>query len=115
MFNTFGQSDLEQGTLELIIDQLEELVVTVIEEVRARPGVAVAMLAAIGGALVGMMLATRSRRRRGASPARAASRARSLGDAADLMGLGIKLLQNPLVRAYLLSALTGQLKKRMVR
>lgn len=33
-------------------------------------------------------------------------------EAADLAGLGLKLLQNPLVRGYVMSALEGQLKKR---
>ena len=35
-----------------------------------------------------------------------------MGDAAELAGLGLKLLQNPIVRSYIVSAIEGQLKKR---
>lgn len=112
MSDTFGQPNAEQSTMQLIVDQLEEVLVTIIEEVRQRPGVAVAILAAVAGAVVGSMLAARASRRR-SSPARRAVRTGiEMGEAADLAGLGLKLLQNPLVRGYIRSAVQGQLKKR---
>ena len=49
--------NVESSTLQLIVDQLEELIVTVVEEIRERPGVAVAILAGVVGATVGGMLA----------------------------------------------------------
>ena len=79
---------------------------------RQRPGVALALLAAVTGAVVGSMLAARGSRRH-ASPAKGVARkARGMGEAADLAGLGLKLLQNPIVRSYIRSAVEGQLKKR---
>jgi hypothetical protein len=103
---------VEQSTMQLIVDQFEELVATIIDEIRQRPAVALAFLAAVTGALVGSMLAARVSRRH-ASPAKGVVRkARGMGEAAELAGLGIRLLQNPIVRSYLLSALEGQLKKR---
>ena len=49
---SFGSSEVDQSTMQLIIDQLEELVVTLIEEVRERPAVAVAILAAVSGGVL---------------------------------------------------------------
>ena len=66
----------------------------------------------IEGAIVGGMLAAGSGRRHASPPARVAKSARGMGDAADVAGLAVKLLQNPIVRGYIVSALTGQLKKR---
>jgi hypothetical protein len=74
MNDTYSQTNLEESTMQLIVDQLEELIVTIIEEVRQR--------------------------------------ARGIGEAAELAGLGLKLMQNPLVRSFLRSALESQLKKR---
>src|SRR6266849_9614121 len=103
---------VEQSTMQLIADQIEELLVTVIDEIRQRPTVALAFLAAVTGALVGSMLAARASRRH-AYPARGVVRkARGMGEAADLAALGVKLLQNPIVRSYVRSAVEGQLKKR---
>jgi hypothetical protein len=103
---------VEQSTMQLILDQVEELLVTIVDEIRQRPGVALALLAAVTGALVGSMLAARASRRH-RSPARGVVRkARGMGEAADLAGLGVKLLQNPIVRSYVRSAVEGQLKKR---
>jgi hypothetical protein len=39
-------------------------------------------------------------------------KARGVGEAAELAALGVKLLQNPIVRSYVRSAVEGQLKKR---
>jgi len=103
---------VDQSTMHLIIDQLEELVVTIIDEVRQRPAVAVAILAGVAGALAGSMLATRFSNRHASPPARVVHKARGVGEAADLAGLGVKLLQNPIVRGYIRSAVEGQLKKR---
>jgi hypothetical protein len=105
-------SNVEQSTLQLVVDQLEELVVTVIEEIRARPGVAAAFLAAIVGIVLGSMLAARFGRRHASPPDRVVRRARGMADAGELAALGLKLLQNPIVRGYVRSALEGQLKKR---
>ena len=103
---------VEQSTMQLILDQVEELVVTIVDEIRQRPGVALALLAAVTGALVGSMLAARASRRH-RSPARGVVRkARGVSEAADLAALGVKLLQNPIVRSYVRSAVEGQLKKR---
>jgi hypothetical protein len=106
------QSNVEQSTLQLIIDQLEELVVTIIEEIRERPGVAAALLAAVLGVVVGSMLASGVGRRHASPPARVAHKARTVTEAGDLAALAIRLLQNPIVRSYLRSAVEGQLKKR---
>jgi hypothetical protein len=85
---------VEQSTMQLILDQVEELLVTIVDEIRQRPGVALALLAAVTGALVGSMLAARASRRH-RSPARGVVRkARGMGEAADLAALGVKLLQN---------------------
>jgi hypothetical protein len=106
------ESNVEQSTLQLIVDQLEELVVTIIEEIRERPGVAAAILAAVVGVVVGSMLATGVGRRHASPPARVVRKARSMTEAGDLAGLAVKLLQNPIVRGYLRTAVEGQLKKR---
>ena len=111
MQDSFGDAQVEQSTLELIVDQLEELVVTIIEEIRERPGVAAAILAAVVGAVVGGLLAARAGRR-ASPPARVAKRARGMAEAADVAGIAVKLLQNPMVRGYIRSAVEGQLKKR---
>lgn len=104
-------SGAEDSTFQLVLDQLEELVLTVIEELRERPGVALAIVAAIVGAVVGSRLATASNRRRSA-PRQVAKRARRVGDAAELAGLGLRLLQNPIVRGLVMAALERQLKRR---
>jgi hypothetical protein len=104
------EPNVEQSTLQLIIDQLEELVVTIIEEIRERPGVAAAILAAVVGIIVGSTLAAGVGRRHASPRARVVSKVR--GEAVDLVGLAIKLVQNPIVRGYLRSAVEGQLKKR---
>jgi uncharacterized membrane protein YeaQ/YmgE (transglycosylase-associated protein family) len=113
MHDSFSQPNVEQSTMQLVVDQLEELIVTIIEEIRERPGVAAAILAAVVGAFVGSMLAANVGRRGSLPPAKVARSARGLGDAAELVGLGVRLLQNPLVRAFAVSALQAQLRKRM--
>jgi uncharacterized membrane protein YeaQ/YmgE (transglycosylase-associated protein family) len=106
------RSHAEESVMQLIVDQLEELVVTVIEEIRARPGVAAAILAGLLGAIGGSLLAARISRRRQSPPASVVRKARGVSEAADLAGLAIKLLQNPLVRGYIMSTLESQFKKR---
>lgn len=113
MSDTFTHTDVEQNTMQLIVDQLEELIVTIIEEVRQRPGVAVAILAGVLGAVFGSMLAARSLGRRRSPVKRAVRKARSMGDAGELLATALKLLQNPLVRGFLSSAVESQLKKRL--
>jgi hypothetical protein len=97
----------DDSTFQLVLDQLEELVVTVVEEIRQRPGVAVALFAGVLGALVGSRLAMRRRR---PPPTRVARGARNVGDAAELLGIGMRLLQNPIVRGMLFAALARQLR-----
>lgn len=111
MSDSFGQG-ADQSVLQLIVDQLEELVVTVIEEIRERPAVAAAILAAVVGAVVGSMLAAGMGRRQASAPQKVTRKARGLTDAGDLAGLALKLLQNPIVRGYVAAAVQGQLKKR---
>lgn len=101
------------STLQLVMDQVEELLVTIIEEIRARPGVAAAILAGIVGAVVGSMLAARLARERPPTPKGALRRARRLGDAAELAGLAMRLMQNPIVRGIVFAAVERQLKRRM--
>jgi uncharacterized membrane protein YeaQ/YmgE (transglycosylase-associated protein family) len=112
MHDTFSQSHGEQSVMQLIVDQLEEVIVTLIEEIRARPGVAAAILAGLIGAIVGSMVAANVARRRSSPPARVVRKARAVTDVADLAGVAVKLLQNPMVRGYVRSALESQLKKR---
>jgi hypothetical protein len=99
--------------MQLMVDQIEELIVTIIEEIRQRPGVAMAILAAVTGAVLGSMLAARASRRRGSPTTKVARRARGVGEAAELATLGLKLMQNPIVRGYVRSAVEAQLKKRL--
>src|SRR5579884_18196 len=105
MQETFG-GDLEQSTLQLVLDQVEEVIVTFIEEIRERPTVAAALGAAIVGAILGSMLAGRRPRRR-AVPAdriRAVGSVLKVSEYADLTALALRLLQNPLVRTYIRAA-----------
>lgn len=112
--SSYGASG-EQSTVQLAIDQLEELVVTIIEEIRERPAVAAALLAALVGALVGGMLAAGTRKPKPVAErvARQVKGVRRMGDLADLSGLAMKLLENPIVRSYVLSMVTNQLRKRV--
>jgi uncharacterized membrane protein YeaQ/YmgE (transglycosylase-associated protein family) len=110
------ESVVEDSTLQLVIDQIEELVVTVIEEIRERPGVALAIVAGLAGALVGARLAASvGRRRRAAPSARIARPARRVGEVADLLGAGVRLLQNPIIRGLLISAIERQIRRQLPR
>jgi uncharacterized membrane protein YeaQ/YmgE (transglycosylase-associated protein family) len=112
MQDSFSKSNGEQSVMQLVVDQLEELVVTIIEEIRERPGVAAAILAGVLGAIAGSMLAASVSRRRPSAPAGVVRKAREVSEVADLAGLALKLLQNPMVRGYVRSMIEGQLKKR---
>jgi hypothetical protein len=103
-------SSVDESTFQLVMDQLEELAVTVIEEVRERPGVAVAIFAAIVGAVLGTGLA---RRRRAPAPVRVVRRAKRVGEVAELAGIGLRLLQNPIVRGLVVAAIERQVKRRI--
>jgi len=109
---SYGKAGVDQSTLELVIDQIEELVVTLIEEIRERPAVAAAILAGVVGAVIGGMLAAGMRRPKPVKH-QVVKRVRGMGDMAELAGLGMKLLENPIVRSYALAAVSGQLRKRM--
>jgi hypothetical protein len=108
-------SAVEDSTLQLVFDQLEELVVTVIEEIRERPGVALAIFASLIGAALGARLAARLGRRRRMPAARVARRARRVGEAAELAGLSVRLLQNPIVRGLILASIERQVKRQLAR
>ena len=132
------------GVVQLLVDQIEELIVTVIEEVRTRPSVAAAIVAGVVGAVVGITLARRGTRRRpprvsagneilgeilgslvGGMPrardfqrttTRSGKRVQQrLGDVSDLASLGVRLLENPIVRSYVRAAIASQVRKRFGR
>ena len=107
------EQDLPDSTLQLVIDQIEELAVTLFEEIRNRPAVAIAIAAGVVGALIGSMLAARATTSSTAPATRVVRRARGVGDAADLARLGMRLLQNPIVRGLALAAVERQLKRRL--
>ena len=145
--------DGSDGVVQLIVDQVEELIISVLEEIRTRPAVAAAIVAGVLGAVVGTALAARLARPRrpppvsapgellgalagtvaGAVPGRvdgkavgkAARRTRKqaqrglgrtgIGDMADLANIGLRLLENPIVRGYLRAALASQVQKRFRR
>jgi hypothetical protein len=100
----------EDSTIQLVVDQVEELIVTLIEEIRERPGVAAAIFAALVGIMIGSALAKRGRRKRAVTE-RVAHKARGIGEAAELAGIGLSLLENPIVRAIILN----QVKRRFSR
>jgi hypothetical protein len=108
MRHTGGVADAEQSTLQVVMDQLEELVVTLIEEIRERPGVAAAIGAAVVGALVGGMLAALANRRAAARDPKPVRRTRQAG---QIAGFGLRLLKNPIVRAIVIA----QLRRRVLR
>ena len=104
-------SDVGDSTFQLVVDQLEELVVTLIEEIRERPGIVLALIAGVVGAMIGSRLA---RRKATPAPVRAARGAgRSAGEAVDVARVAMHLFQNPLVRGLLLAMLERQLKNRL--
>jgi hypothetical protein len=105
-------SEVGDSTFQLVIDQLEELVVTIVEEIRERPAVALAIFAALVGAIVGTRIA---RGRRAAPPRRVLRKAQKMGSAADLAGLGVRLLKNPIVRGVLVASIERQFRQRMAR
>lgn len=106
-------STVDESTFQLVMDQLEELVVTVIEEIRERPAVALAIAAGVLGVIVGTRAASRLSRRSAPVPLRAAHKAKRVGDMAELAGLGLRLLQNPIVRGLVMAAIERQLKRRL--
>jgi hypothetical protein len=106
-------SDVGDSTFQLVVDQLEELVVTLIEEIRERPGVVIALVAGVVGAMIGSRLAGR---RAKPAPVRAArGAARGAGDAVDIARVAMQLLQNPIVRGLVLVILERQLRNRLAR
>jgi hypothetical protein len=107
------EENLDESTFQLVIDQLEELMVTIIEEIRERPAVPAAVLAGVVGALVGSALAGRGRGR-GAIQKQAVQRAHTVQHTAGLMQIGMRLLQNPIVRGLLFAALQKQVRGRLL-
>jgi hypothetical protein len=109
MHTSYGSSEADQSTMQLLIDQVEELIVTIIEEIRQRPGVAVAILAAVVGAIIGSGLAAR-RIRATPTPKKQIETAFDMGD----LGAGItSLLNNPIVRSFLFALATRVIRKRV--
>ncbi len=105
------ESNLDDSTFQLIFDQLEELMVTIIEEIRERPGVAAAILAGVVGVIVGSALA----RRRGTSVRKRAGRnARKVQNTAGLVQLMLQLMQNPIVRGLMFAAIQKQVRRRLL-
>jgi hypothetical protein len=110
------ESGIDESVGQLVIDQLEELVVTVVEEIRERPTVAMAIVAGIVGALVGVRFAdTLGGRRKSSIQAQPVHTMRGSGSTAQLVGLGMRLLQNPIVRTLLLGILEREFRRRMAR
>jgi hypothetical protein len=106
-------SDVGDSTLQLVVDQLEELVVTLVEEIRERPGIMMALVAGVLGAVIGSRLA---RRKAAPPPVRAArGAARNVGDAADIARIVMQLFQNPIVRGLILATLERQLRSRLAK
>lgn len=107
-------ASVEESTLQLVLDQLEELMVTIIEEIRERPGVALAITAGLVGAVAGSMFAARTRRPRRPT-ARVARQARRVSDMAELVGLSLRLMQNPIVRGLIVAAIERQLRRKLAQ
>jgi hypothetical protein len=105
------ESGVQESTLQLVMDQVEEVVVAIIEELRERPGVVLAIAAACVGAAIGASLAARGSRRQPVGRLRLARRARGIGDLAELAGLGMRLMQNPIVRGLAVAAIERQLRR----
>ncbi len=105
------EANLDDSTFQLVMDQLEELVVTLVEEIRERPGVAVAIVAGVLGVIVGARLASRGRR--ASVQKRAMRRARKARNTAGLLQLGFRLLQNPIVRGLVFAAVQRQIRRRL--
>jgi hypothetical protein len=98
----------EDSTIQLIVDQIEELIVTVIEEIRERPAVAGALFAAFAGVMIGSVLAGRGRRK--APPPGVVRKAKGIGQVGQIAATALSLLEFPLVRAIILN----QLRKRIL-
>jgi alpha-beta hydrolase superfamily lysophospholipase len=108
---TMQDANIDDSTFQLVMDQLEELAVTIIEEIRQRPAVAIALVAGVMGALIGARLAARHR---APAPVRAARKGKvQVGAAADLAGTAVKLMKNPIVRGVVFAAVERQLKRRL--
>jgi hypothetical protein len=111
---TTQDSDGDGGPLQLVIDQVEELVVTLIEELRERPGIAAALVAGVIGAMIGSWLATRGRPRATHGAGRqVARRGRKASNTAKAASTGLHLLQNPVVRGLIIAVVQRQLKNRL--
>ena len=107
------EANLDDSTFQLVMDQLEELAVTLIEEIRERPGVIAAIVAGVVGAIVGSALAARGRRKSVSKHAQ--RRAQDVQDTAGLMSLVIGLLKNPIVRGLLFAAIQRQIRRQVAR
>ena len=106
---SFDGSQVDQSALQLIIDQVEELVVTLIEEVRARPGVAVAILAGVVGAVAGSVVAGNLTRPKQTLRRRATGRVGGMADTVEMLGL---LMRHPVLRSYARQGIEELIRKR---
>src|SRR5260370_41672116 len=102
---------VEQSTLQLILDQVEEVLVTIIDEIRQRPGVALALLAAVTGAFGGSTPAARASRRHAIPPKGVVGKDRGMGDASELAGLGLQMRHDVIMRREPRSAVCRQIKQ----
>jgi hypothetical protein len=115
MPDAFSQANVDNSVMDLIVDQLEELVVTLVEEIRERPGIAAAIVAAVVGALIGAAIAGSVGRPRKSPRALVARRAQKASQGIELAALGLRLMQNPLIRSFARSRVEDQIKKRAGR
>lgn len=127
---------LLEAVAEIVVEQVEEALVTVLETLRERPLLTAAVGASVASALVGLVLASRRQPRRpkvmnlvndvladleplggkgkvGKKVRRGGSRGlEGLGSAAELLPLALQLLQNSIVRAYVRGFVRSQLRRR---
>jgi len=124
-----GLSDQYEDLFQIVFDRVLELAAGVCRAVSARPMLATAAAAAVVGAAAGSALARRRTSRpepmpgrtKGRTPlsrdpanrvAKSGKRLGRAGDYGELVQLGLKLLENPIVRAVLIENLRKRVTKR---
>ena len=124
-----GLSDQYEDLFQIVFDRVLELAAGVCRAVSARPMLAAGVAAAVVGGAIGIALARRptSRRERIAGRikdktplirepakrvAKSGKRLGRAGDYGELVQLGLKLLENPIVRAVLIENLRKRVTKR---
>jgi hypothetical protein len=130
-FDDNGQADQYTDLTQLVTERFTSLAGGLVESIRSHPLIAAAAVAASVGALFGIWMARRRPRSRterlqealapqvevvekGARQARkAGERVRKAANYSELVPLALKLLENPIVRAYLVQALTKRVAKQL--